>query len=608
MDADALQQVVNSIANVPVFQRINLNTGKGYVMERNPEDNPFKQKVAQFKFDVEKILNREPEEEKDEQMGMPFELLPSEMIEENPVIDVKPVVVRSVAVMRSGRKRAAPAFRANVPGLEEIIANPGMRMKKAKSTQEFNAEMAAVAGMIVDPEDFPVVRMRDQYSVAPTATTSPKSNFKVSWNPVSNPPTQPLQLPINDWGGFVFRDPMRSSIRLITNDNPTVGAAFTYGALFNMETQSPSTLITKGQNKDLEPTIMQVVGNNKPHGPYLPCGQGEGRVGVWIDADATNQASVNIAFTIVPAETPAALPATVNIYRWSGGTWIELPPVTATSPAGSGAWNIPVALAQSGYYAFSVDFAKLTTDYSATLAFTSHTTQVWAHAPMGDIFPYNVQQINGIRTLAVGALLKNEASPLNQQGNLIMLQASKDEDWYETYASQVSGFYDFCFDTASEKDFLLRNGGYAYLKPTSEEDLAFNDDIKHGAPGTGYGTIASLWFQLHNQSDYLIFAASCDTQGGGDCVWKIKWAVEYKTQNNWIERTPPVVAPQAFSDGIEAVSGMQQFFENPIHWKNIFKTIGKVAQVGAPILAQLGPYGQAGSSVLNAIGGITQAL
>jgi hypothetical protein len=119
-----------------------------------------------------------------------------------------------------------------------------------------------------------------------------------------------------------------------------------------------------------------------------------------------------------------------------------------------------------------------------------------------------------------------------------------------------TGFYDKVFTTAEEEDFLWAKGAYAYLKPTSESDLAFNDDIQHGTTTSGFGGASSMYYPLQNTSDYLVFAVSCNNDQGGDGIVKIRWAVEFKTQNNWLERAPPLIDPDAFSDGIEAVAGL----------------------------------------------------
>jgi hypothetical protein len=503
--------------------------------------------------------------------------------------------------MPRGAKRRAD----QVPGLSGIQGGK----KRALSTEVFNEQMALVVGMITDPEDFDPVRMRDQYSVAKTAITKPKSNYKILWDPKSTE-ADPTQLPKSDWAAFIFRDPIRSAV--IYTINSTTAPNFLYEAIFNFGNNSKTTPIAKTESKDIKPVLMQstAANTNEIHGPYLGCGEAQGKVGFWIDGDGTNPADVTFTFTMVTGQTQVAGEKMgITPYKWQGGIWLERTTIFGTTLASPNTtFTASLSVTESGYYAFFINAAGVTLNYDVGFVYTGKCATVWAHFPMGDIFPYNVAQINGLRTLAVGVLLKNEASPLTQQGNLIMLQASGSEDWYETYAAQNTKFYDYCFDTASEKDFLLKDGGYAYLKPTSEGDLAFILDIKHGLTGGGYGSVSSLWFPLEGQSDYLIFAASAAVSGAGDCVLKIRWAVEFKTQNNWLETLPPEVLPAAFSDGMEAVASMQQFFENPWHWKDIFRTIGKVAKVGAPILAQLGPYGVAGSAVLNGIGAGAEAL
>lgn len=65
---------------------------------------------------------------------------------------------------------------------------------------------------------------------------------------------------------------------------------------------------------------------------------------------------------------------------------------------------------------------------------------------------------------------------------------------------------------------------------------------------------------------------------------------------------PPEISPEEFENGVSAVISMEQFYHNPIHWKKIFSTIGKIARVSAPILSRFGPLGQTAGTIAGTIG------
>lgn len=455
-------------------------------------------------------------------------------------------------------------------GQDIALSVPKLAKLVAENENEENDMMALTVGMIIDPNDFDVVRMRDTYSVANTVVAKPKLNQKINWWPMAQPVGA---LPDTDFGLFIFRDPLRAAITYTSLAHGSGAAvAFTYDAIFSLATNSQTTTLPVAAASQIQPALLIPDANSAvaPHGPYLPCGQGgvgSQRIGFWVDKPVGAGQSAQVQINVTPTQgawvntgSPVSS-VTTNAYRWAGGNWEQPIARTDQTPAnGNAALAINVAIPQSGYWAFEIDPTKVVTTggiqtLSTNLNMTCTVNTCWAHSPMGDIFPYNVNQINGIRTLAVGCLFRNEASPLNQQGNITVMQASKDEDWFNSYAILNGSFYDKVFTTAEEEDFLLAKGAYAYLKPTSESDLSFNDDIQHGNTSSGFGGASAMYFPLNNNSDYLIFAASTSNTQGGDAVIKIRWAVEYKTQNNWLERSPPLIDPTAFSDGIEAVAG-----------------------------------------------------
>lgn len=478
------------------------------------------------------------------------------------------------------------------------------RARVADVVPAINKEMAAVSGMIVNPEAFPVQRFREYYAVTPTAIAKPKSNFKVIWDQVDQTESQ---LPTGQWAAFSFRDPVRATIQYVRNKLGNIE----YDALFNMENGSVLSPVAPYENKDLKPLLYTATSGstNKPHGPYLGCGESQNKVGVWVDATPSKSASIQFKFT--PQTTPVTANADYSIipYKWQGGQWLERTATAGVLPLGSSTPpTLTVSLEESGYWSFGVNFGAVNLGYNVAIHYITRTLTVWAHHPMGDLFPYNLAQVNGMRVLALGTLFQNEAADMYKQGSIVQLQASKVEDWYETWASQNADFFDSLMSAGTSENHLLSKGAYAYLKPSSSSDFDWIEDIKHGSTAGGYGSVSSTWFPLVNKSDYLIMAASSSGVNSGDGTFSLRWAIEFKTQNAWIDQEPPTILPQAFEEGVEAVAGMEQFYENAVHWGDIFRTIGRVASVGGKILSGFGPYGVAASQVANVVGGVANGV
>lgn len=470
-----------------------------------------------------------------------------------------------------------------------------------------NAGMAAVAGMIADPGDFPVVRKSGTYSTMPTATAKPYIREAISWDPTAVNDVA-ASLPATDWGGFIFRNPMRAAVIYKRFSLGTVNYHWHFNPQATEEGEQGAArdqqFISVGMQTDLFPYGAQFDPGNpyNPHGEFIYSAEDDGYRYIWIDGDGTN-ASIQFTITWSTATTIVAS-RKVYIYKWDGG--IRRLVTTSDSGAiGTTIQNISLlaAVSTSGYYGISVFNDDTASALVQVRSGSTNQTDYWAHLTASQLtnstgLGNNIVSTQDIRVLGASILVQNKAGPLTRQGKSVICQALKSEDWYSFYGGPGQTMYNRISSNPSARSFNWEDGIYGFLKPTGETDL---DWIQPYITVGTAGQIEDTTYPLI-QSDYLAFCVSATVAGAGDAQYTIHHALEYRTRNQWIEIMPPIISSEEWEAGVQAVISMEQFYHNPIHWAKIFATIGKLARVGAPILAKFGPYGAMASSVMGVIG------
>lgn len=467
-------------------------------------------------------------------------------------------------------------------------------------------EVLQIAGCLVDPENFPPVRYRDGFGTVATGATSLKHHINVSWNQTQTPATN-LQLPYTDTGAFVFRDACRN---LVYNmQNPTPGTAtFTYTGVVDPDGTGS---VTKNQMQVYKNNEMNFAFNYfeytsgawKPHGDILYAGIGgaQKKRAVWLDATAA--CPVTVTFTADSA-MGAGVTTDIYLYKWDGGNWNNVGNFIIL--AGASVATNSSSIVSSGYYAFDVVNRDTTvTSHSYSFSFTSHVNlgSCWAHRCLPGL-ELNMDEVSDLRILGASMWLKNVSSDLNKNGNIVVSQIPAGSQWNTQYAQSGSpSFYDKLFSVAQERDFVLANGYYGFIKPSSEDDFDYIHNFGHSV-----GDITSYtMFELETPKDFLALAATCAT-GGGECILKVGISVEYKTTNEWFERRQPTALADSWSAAISGVCSMQQHYENRVHFKTIMGTIGKIARLASPILSLFGPYGQAAAAAASGVGLVSDVV
>lgn len=507
--------------------------------------------------------------------------------------------------------------------------------------------VARIVGMTASPEDFEPERLADQFSTTKTATASPKDNFQMQWG-TAGQPDYGTDLTSTDTGIFMFRDPVRHTViytvagdsvgrwqawsavypeiigqltpgyKLAANDEQDLCDTAFWQAYTGKTLPDAPTLNPPGPPATPIVTVPSTAEQWSPSGNFIYSGVGKDQRGVWVDAPANGTNSTRSFFIIrFPATTQTAdatnrLCLTLN--RWNGSSWeyqdqVHIPG-TALTTGGSIALYVKGGPNNrtfgSGYYNVEANLITPATeiimyDIVLNMQLYTETNSAFAHRAIRDINPATVGSLkmNAIRILGESLLVKNVASPLNQQGALVALQASDRTDWFETYVKGQgtgalgpgSGFYNYLFSQADERDFRLANGYYGWVKPGGVQDYEWSTNIKLGNTALLYGGVGavSIQFELSPKSEYLVFAAATTNPQGGDCLGKTSVAMEWKSTSSMLIQTEQPTATIADWEAARAIiKSMIQHWENPTHLGSILAqilgSVGKVASVSAPVL------------------------
>lgn len=465
------------------------------------------------------------------------------------------------------------------------------RVSNQLAAQNIGDEARAVSSMMAMPIDYPPVRVADTYSADETGLAQAITKLKVNWDAgATTLSTNGRQLPVNDWGAFIFPSLLRHSVVYTTvSPQAVIPSGWTYQACTNVFGTGVNLNVQNDQGTfNIEPASWVSTGATAPHGPILFAGQAEGRVGVWIDASTdvgTNASLVVTLNAVLPVDAAACL----TTYQWNGGRWKFF----GTTKIGAGnAILTQSTITISGYYAFTLGITNWNTDagipVTFTMVLTCRTTSCWAHHYVNHAL-LNLQNIGRNRILGLAFLLQNEASVMNKQGNVVAKQIPAGYDWFSALAGNGAGFYNTMFDDDNSRTFLLETGIYGFKRPKGSQDFDWENEVDqisvpNGATANLVQSTAKAYFQIACPCDYLALAAEATAVGAGDCLLTTAVGIEYTTQNSWIDTSTPAISEGAFKLGIATLREVDQFYENPIHLPSIMDAISSGMRTMAPIV------------------------
>lgn len=443
------------------------------------------------------------------------------------------------------------------------------RLRDAIS-QISKSEAAAVTAALALPGETNPIRMRDEYSAAKTAVAAPFSKTKLNWASTAG---LGKQLPDEVTGFFIFRDVLRNVVIYQRNPTNQPWAYIWIRAFLTASLAGDTVFQSTVQGMDCNPMAAYPSDDTttypyRPHGNMLFGGKAEDNRFIWIDS-VTGALS---ACTIVYGGDPGTFAGAIDLIRWDNDKEV----IVSSTNTVAGTSSYAIAVPSSGYYRLHVCSLN-ENNFQVTV---TGTCACWEHHYLPGFWD-NAKKITSIRMLALSFLLKNQASPLNKQGNCVAVQIGKGENWtkFAQPGATNNTFYDTLLSRGGGKDMLLMNGMYGFLKPSD------NSNLEMKTPIVLDNLITQTQFDLCNNADYIAFAANCTTADGRDCYFNMDAHVEYTTGDTWTDISPPTALPESWEAGIEALASMEQFYENPVHISSIFKSIGKFAKIGSRVLS-----------------------
>lgn len=387
---------------------------------------------------------------------------------------------------------------------------------------------------------------------------------------------------------FLFRDPRRSLIYLDPNLQRAQYQYQWYWG-FGEATAAPLNAKLFPLNTTIEADVEFGVPTGAttytPHGNLMVAAKPpqSNRRYMWIDASGAGITSV--VFTFLALSTGA-----INRYQWQEGEEVLIDQ-TAVAGVGSIAINFGNNgfVNVSGYYAFEfVNFTAPAGGFNVTSVIVTTPAPgagapvVFCHLTIPQLYQ-NDGNTEEMRVLGGNLLIMNEASPLNQQGNIVNAFCGKTQQW-EHFAH---GSYPTIFSEADAKSRLLATGLYTYLKPSEETDFAMLPIWIQGDAGV----VGIEPYPLVCDSSYQAIAANTTNTLGGDAKLRVRYPLEFKTNNLWLDQEAPKGALGMYIRAIAVVNTMEDSFENPIHWGKILSAIGKVAgtvgRIAGPLISLL---------------------
>jgi len=241
-----------------------------------------------------------------------------------------------------------------------------------------------------------------------------------------------------------------------------------------------------------------------------------------------------------------------------GGTNIDTQVVPTASATG-----LTMTTTEAGYYALTLSCD--TGDLSVTISDIYNEGSGAVHGHMC-LPQYETVAANTQATLVKGAsvLYSNTSSFTNVEGSICAVQIPSENSWdnYTTFAA-MNSLQDSAFTAA-------KNGMYAFLKPTDENDIEFktNQIIKDGV------VMDSKW-PIDKPGSFIAMCVQVPNDTGQSGRWTFDFSVEFQTTNIWFSSQAAGGNQEDVDAAYQIVKHIPFAHENPLHFKEIFNGIKK---------------------------------
>jgi len=496
------------------------------------------------------------------------------------------------------RPTMEPSNTKEVDVVLKQLVNPNPRPKKKARGEKLGPEYGAVKSAIDPmlqsmverslalPLEYKPVRFSDEYSNALTAIAAPWDRVDVAVNTVTTnqliPSTQSLI--------FLFRDPLRFAVYY--DPNTTANSVYTW---YGQDSTQEFGLMTPSANWGLMTTdaldlpvylktpYAQTTDAYQPHGPMIFAGSVKGHPGrfIWVDKGMTLKINYSIDSAAVPTWH-------LDLYA-PGGVQKGYQRAAGVTGAGQQVSFGPFSI--SGYIAISYKVsAACTLSISGAGITMDGVAPHFCHKALPH-FESNFSSAEGVRITSVGLLQSNATNVLNLEGFICAFQVPQAKPW-QSFIDSVDTYRHVASEQGS-KEFLLKTGCYAFLRPTQPND--FNFRSTYVVEGSSF---VDSFYPLDDISSYLVMCSKFADVAAQNFRWTYGAGIEYQTDDTWRDVEQAQVNSLEYSQALGKLRMIPQFYENPLHVSSI---LGGIKDVANFIANGIDRYGGTIASVVDTI-------
>lgn len=463
--------------------------------------------------------------------------------------------------------------------------------------------MAIVLSQVL-PVDFPPIRIRDNYTAEKSALAQPTTKIALPWGGAGSN----LQIPVTQSLVFLTRDPLHA---IMFMDNTGAASVYTWAAR-NSASGIVGFTATAGQDTLLEPFVQQFSSGKAYHGQNNFAFSNEGLIYLQCDAPPGN---ANPAISKLEVSTTSATVAatdtfTVTFFGYANKTDQLLSTVVKTGTAGAQSLAVLTVA--------NTDLIRVVVNYQSPVAANANCAISVVHTkscatlcvqPLPGLSLTKASTVSSIRILGASVKISNETADQFKTGSVVGVQMHQGDNYLRILNAGAANTtpYDFLNGQRGSDEKPFNKGYYGFLKYGEEADAAYINPFTFDSANIAVNGNSPCQ-PLAGFLAIGISATDSSGNGRGQVTMTFNFNVEYLTLDPWEAVGTADTIPEEHDDANQIISSMVQHYENPIHWKQIFSTIGKIARVGARALGAVPhPYAQAASQVANTVGNVAEA-
>lgn len=509
---------------------------------------------------------------------------------------------RPFRVQKRARNPLAPA--GGVRKRVSVQVRPKQKVR-ALIRSKISSREQSIAAAICLPAEFAPIRYEDEFTDTPTAVANPLSFDDAPWDLAED--AAESTLPASTMLIMAFRDICRNTIRSFKKCSakytfsgmnqyediapaPIWSIQYSPTAFFGVENAQVDSLGAYGKIPLLMPYASPDLTQQLPHSTLWLAGsthhESVGRY-YWFDVGAVLLVKVftqAVGITQFPeGQLSLDLCDAQGIHK---GHQIS----TAVTFNNGVQTNLSITVEESGYYSCWIVAGAKENGATGIVwrvdEFTATYTncEVMGHQPVKN-FDRNFGVVEDCKVLSNSILYSNTANKLDKNGATYGVQVPAGKAWWDFYndlpIAEVSKLGNIVQQGLAEK------GAYMYLRPTKLDDFQPKLDF-----AVRNGVLLDSFYKIDPDltPSYILLAIEVETPAGR--VGKIKTCSGYEYSTNdsgWRPVAKPSGALNMYRAAIVSLKKIPQFHENPLHLKDIFRSVRDALGKGVNVVMKYGP-------------------